>query len=103
MQSIKFAPDLFEKVLKGEKLSTVRLGLRDYTLGEVLLETPDSKYTIHGEITGLVKTQLSFLTEEDAKREGYKTLDDLLSRLKQIYPDITPDSVITVVEFSHGE
>jgi len=103
MQTIKFKPDLFDLVLRGKKLSTVRKGLRDYTLGDVLLETDPSRYTIHGTITKIELKKLSDLTDSDAKKEGYDSINSLLERVKQIYPEIQDDSEITVVDFDHAE
>ena len=102
-QSIKFKPDLFELVLKRKKMSTVRKGLRDYTLGDVLLETDPPRFTIHGEIIKLEKRCFYELTEEDAIIGGYNCLADLKERLKQIYPDIDNHEVITIVGFDHAE
>ncbi len=103
MQTIKFKPEIFNMVLDGRKSSTIRMGLRDYTLGEVLLETDPPHYTIHGEIVKLEKKQLMHLTEENAQEEGYSCLSELLGVLLQIYPDIASISVITVVHFRHAE
>ena len=104
MQIIKFAPDLFKMVVSGKKTTTVRKGLREYTLGPVeFISDPPDRYdrvaVSRGFITKVELKQFKHLRWEDAEQEGFKGLPDLVKRLKEIYPDIGMDSEITRVEF----
>ena len=104
MQVIKFAPDLFKLVMEGTKTSTVRKGVRDYTLGpvDIITDPPDRHDRVKVTQRYITKIELKYLdelTDEDARRESYDGLKPLLTRLKHIYPDIDGDSEITVVEF----
>ena len=104
MQEIKFAPDLFRLILSGKKTTTVRKGLREYSLGPVIFVTdpPDKHDRVNvaqGFITKVELKQFRHLTGDEAKQEGFKSLPDLARRLKEIYPDIGLDSEITKVEF----
>ena len=104
MQEIRFAKDLFELVKKGVKTSTVRNGIRDYTLGPVqcITDPPDKNdrvRIISKFITKIELKTLKELTLEDAVNEYYDSVEHLVGRLKQIYPDIVGDSEITLVTF----
>ena len=104
MQEIKFASDLFKLILSGKKTTTIRKGLREYSLGPVMFVTdpPDKRGMVRvaqGFITKVELKQFRHLSGDEAEQEGFKGLPDLVKRLKEIYPDIGLDSEITRVEF----
>ena len=104
MQNIKFAPDLFKLVKEGRKTSTVRNGVRNYTIGPVQFVTdpPDKNDRVRIRLRFITKVELKTLKEltvEDAMNEYCHNVEQLIDRLKQIYPEINDDSEVTVVTF----
>ena len=103
-QEIKFAPDLFKMVKSGRKTTTIRKGLRKYTLGPVMFVTdpPDKRgmvKTAKGFITKVELKQFKHLKTDEAQQAGYECLRYLGMRLRDIYPDIDLESEVTKVEF----
>jgi len=40
------------------------------------------------------------LTEEDARNDGFENLDSLQKELQMIYPNLSRNSMLTVISFS---
>ena len=99
MDVIKFAPDLFDLIMKGRKTRTIREGIRAYTLGDAIFETADESEREEGFICGLRTVKFKDLTDEDAIYSVYDTVDNLKDRLLDIYPDLKDFSDVTVVDF----
>ena len=93
---IQIAPTFIEPILHGNKKTTIRLGSRNYRLGPAILRSESGDLDVR--ITGLRVTTLSRLTEDDAVRDGFDNLEALRHRLCDFYPDISDESVITIVE-----
>ena len=94
---IRFAPEYLDLLLTGKKNTTVRLGIQIYSLG--LVELTDGSRSISRDIGRLVVTSLGRLSQQDAANDGFASTDELLQALRRFYPEITPESVITVVHF----
>lgn len=85
-----------DKLLEGRKTTTIRLGLFKPKYEEVI---------IHGHGRPLAKARIarveykkvSELTEEDARRDGFASLDDLLDALKKVYGEVSADDVVTII------
>src|ERR1019366_8487854 len=92
---IQIAPTFIEPILHGNKKTTIRLGHRNYRLGSAILHSESSDIDVR--ITGVRVATLSILTEDDAIRDGFDTLEALRHRLCDFYPDISDESVITIV------
>ena len=85
-QSLKMFHRFFEDVASGKKTSTIREGHRDIVLGPLILKaTEDETDTIEVDVTKVVHTQLSHLSEEEVQTEGFASLADLMKELHQIY------------------
>lgn len=84
---IKLKKNMFEKLIDGTKHSTSRLGHREVTIGEELVieMTENEKISYTGKVTDVKYCKFSELTEEEAKTEGYNTLEELKSNLMNIY------------------
>ncbi len=99
---IRFKPEHLEKVLSGRKNVTVRLGLVRPRFGELLIVCNDLVYGV-AEVKRLDFMRLEELTDDIAKREGFKTREDLIRELKRLYPDAENRSIVTVIEFEVKE
>jgi hypothetical protein len=91
------AADLIPLILSGKKTSTVRLGIRDYPLGQATIIS--GKFQIPIEITEIEFMTIGHLDENVAESEGYDTLDELLQALRRFYPEAESEHDVTLVHF----
>lgn len=93
---LNFKRKYLERVLSGEKVTTVRKGIVTPEEDHVYLTCNGE---VHGEarIASLRFTKLGNLTDADAKRDGFESRDELLVALKEIYPDITQEDWVTII------
>lgn len=86
-------------ILRGVKTTTIRLGEVVPKYDEVIIHgggRPVAKVRIASVRTKRVRE----LTEEDAKKDGYRSLRELLRDLERVYGrPILPDDVVTIIEF----
>jgi len=104
LKHLEFKEKFRRRLVKGEKKATVRL----YTS----LEEGD-RVLIHcgGEILGegiieeVKQKTLDELTEEDAKADGFKSLEELLGEIRRLYGDVDRVLIIrfSMKPFSHGK
>ena len=99
-----------DKILRKEKTASLLLGEHKYPLrGKVLIyisETPDmfdenpkEKRYGEAEIIFLETIKLSDISDERANRCGYKDKDKIVATMKNWFPDIKYNIIITYVEF----
>ena len=95
-QKMWLVDDLFPPLLAGEKLCTIRAGKRDFTAGPMTFE---SKSGLHAtvNVTEVRHKKLSELTDREAQMDGALNAQDMADALKRFYPEIGPDSDITIV------
>ncbi|RLF09833.1 MAG: ASCH domain-containing protein [Thermoprotei archaeon] len=90
--------EFVELVLRGAKRTTIRLGL---------IKPRHKVVVLHGggrdvaklEITGVEHKRLRELTEEDAKRDGFNSLEELLKALRKVYGKFGLDEPVTIINF----
>jgi ABC-type ATPase with predicted acetyltransferase domain len=95
--SFAVLPEYLSAVRFGTKRSTIRKGRVTVHEGLILL-------TARGDVepVNVVKcrtTQLSRVTEDEARSDGFEGLGALQAALKRHYPKITDNSWVTVIEF----
>lgn len=86
-----------DKLLSGEKKTTIRLGIVRPKYEEVI---------VHGHGRPLAKVRIKSvtvkkageLTDEDARRDGFRSREELLEALRRVYGDFTPDTPVTIME-----
>lgn len=100
VQGIDFPAHFRGPVERGAKITTIRPGIRDYRLGMVLLDFQDGGPLREADITGLSATQVRHLDTEAALNDGFPSLAEMLATLRDIYPDLTADTPVTVVFFA---
>lgn len=105
VNTIKFHPEIFKMIVSGDKLSTLRLGIKRYTLGPCRLLSVDP---ISGEpidcirevITNLSIVKFGDLFDYHSDLEGYGSdIGKLKEVIRSIYPGIKDDDVMTFVEW----
>jgi len=84
-------------VLREEKRTTIRMGMRAYAIGPNVFVCGAFEVPII--ITKLEYTRVECLTEEDAIRDGFASLQELLDCLQGFYPDLHPHDCVTIVHF----
>lgn len=95
-QKMWLVDDLFPPLLAGDKTCTIRAGKRDFTTGPMTFE---SKNGLHAtvNVTEVRHKRLRDLTDREAQMDGALNAQDMAGALKRFYPDIGPDSDITIV------
>ena len=97
MTVINLDPRYIPAVIDGRKTATIRLGRRSYHPGWAILKADGSGISVC--IESVRYCRMADLTELDAQRDGFKSLDELLAALQEFYPQISPEDEVTIVAF----
>lgn len=97
---LHFRPEYERDVLSGKKRITIRYG-RSYDVrpGNIVFLAVRGKPIARAKITHVYVKKLRELSEHEIKMEGFKSLNALIKHLRRIYPDITPDSPVTIIRW----
>lgn len=82
MKRLSFSKDYRRLVKEGKKTQTIRYWKRPLLKKGELCRSADIGII---EVTSVDRIELSSLSEQDAHREGFKSLNDLLRVLRRIY------------------
>ncbi|MEM0489993.1 MAG: ASCH domain-containing protein [Ignisphaera sp.] len=86
-------------ILEGVKTTTTRLGKVIPRLRTVIIHS-DGKPIAEALIKNVTYKKVCELTDEDAKRDGYNSVEELLNDLRNIYGrDIHQEDVVSIIEF----
>lgn len=102
MSNIKLKPDLLEMARSGNKKATTRLGIKsNIDLGYCELFDPaDPKNRIKDlEVYKMEVMAFCDLSDEIARLEGYRSVEELREALLSIYRTIDDYSAVTVIYF----
>ncbi|WP_290596813.1 MULTISPECIES: ASCH domain-containing protein [unclassified Archaeoglobus] len=99
MEKINFDAEFVDRIISGEKITTVRRGIKSYPVGRIVELTANGERFALAKVKKVVIKRLKELTEEDARRDGFESRDALLSTLKRIYGEIKDEEFVTVVHF----
>jgi hypothetical protein len=100
MERIALADEFFELIEKGIKRSTIRYKKRNYQCGDCEFYSETSEKTVKVKIENIEYKTFNELTEEDAIQDGFKSLNELKSVLKEFYPHANDKDDVTSVIFS---
>lgn len=98
-RSVALNSKFFPLVRAGSKSSTVRKGERDVRAYESLILTDGSNNDITVRVTDVKIKRLDELTETEARRDGFESIQDLIEGLKEFYPNITLQDPVTIIGF----
>ncbi len=99
MRYLNFSADFMEKIRKGEKRATLRLGIKDYKPGEkVIIRCGDKELGI-AEIYEVNIKKFKDLDEMDVLMDGYLSKEDLKRDLERFYGKISEEDVFTQIIF----
>jgi len=90
--------EYLESILSGDKVTTIRKGIITPKYTRVLLHS-GGKIVGEVEIESVRYLQVKDLTRKDALRDGFKSREELLEKLKKHYPDLSPEDWVTILEF----
>lgn len=96
--SLSLYSEFFDSVKKGMKTSTIRKGRSTIKPGALLLKCGSNKEILVN-VTCVEHKKLSQITNEDAVKDGFKSLKEFKDLMSQIYPRISEDVAVTIVNF----
>ena len=99
MKHLKFRDEYIPLVLGGLKKTTIRDKLK-YRVGEIVY-IADLRGNVYcrARITRIDDKYISELSEEDALRDGFKSLDELREALKEIYGELDESRKVYIIHF----
>jgi hypothetical protein len=98
-----FSRKYLEELLNGSKLATVRVGNVKYRPGDIVLVHCGGLVLGRAKIARVERKKLIDLSEEDARKDGFSSLQELLKALRQHYPNLKRDTPLTILEFQWVE
>ncbi len=99
-KKLKFLEDFKEKIITGEKTSTIRKGfVEKYEKGDIVDVMVGNETIGEAEITEIKHLSFKEITTEDAIQDGFKSKKELKKVLKKIYPDFKSTDEVTKIEF----
>lgn len=89
------------KILSGKKTTTIRFGEYKAKPGSevYLVITPSDTAVAKVRITKVEKKKVKELTNQDAKKDGFKDIKELVSALNKIYGELHGEDEVTIIEF----
>ncbi|MEZ0394626.1 MAG: ASCH domain-containing protein [Desulfurococcaceae archaeon] len=87
-----------EAVLRGEKVTTIRRGVVKPKYEEIILHWGGRPAAI-ARITAVRYKKLFELSDEDARKDGFNSREELIREIKSVYRGVRPDEVFTIIEF----
>ncbi len=87
-----------DKILSGEKVSTIRVGIVKPKYREVIIHgggRPIAKV----KVTDVIYKKVKELDDNDAKRDGFNSKDELINALRKVYGNISPEDLVTIIKF----
>jgi len=85
-------------LLEGKKVTTIRLGKVIPKYDEVIVHSwgrPVAKVRIKD----VRYKKVIDLTDEDARKDGFENVHELINELKRVYGDVRPDDLVSIIEF----
>jgi hypothetical protein len=103
MQQLKMSSNRSLEIKSGLRKVTFRLGARNISLGKLnILDAENESDSIVVEVSSVSVKKFDEIDTDDVKGisvPGFR-LSELIKTMHQIYPQIKPDSEVTIVEFS---
>ncbi|AEA46390.1 ASCH domain-containing protein [Archaeoglobus veneficus] len=99
MTAINFDKEYVPLILEGKKRTTVRKGIKSYPVGKVVYLTANNEPFARARVVKAVIKRVRELTDEDAIKDGFDSVEELIKALKRIYGSLRDDEFVTVVHF----
>lgn len=88
---------LLDLIKNGRKTTTIRLGRRKVKTGALTFLC--GRETLKVQVTRVEYKSVDQLSQVDAQRDGFASLEGLIGVLRSFYPDMEPASEVTLVHF----
>ena len=97
-QFLRFKPKYLDRVLRGDKRVTLRLGIVMPRRQLVYILSDDMVY---GEaiIESVQYARIRELDSNVLREEGVSSLDELVAELRELYGDVKPSDVVSIIRF----
>ncbi len=99
MRYLNFSEDFMEKIKRGEKKATLRLGVKDYKVGERVIIKCGNKELGMAEIKEINIKKFRELEDKDVLMDGYISKDALRKDLERFYGKISDEDIFTQIIF----
>jgi len=86
-----------DKLLSGKKTTTIRMGMVKPKYREVIIHGK-GRPLAKAVITRVTYKRVSELTDEDARKDGFDSVGELIEALKKVYGDVKPDDLVSIIE-----
>lgn len=102
---INFDRQYVEPILKGEKKTTIRKGIKLNLIkdrqetGNIVELVSEGEFFARAKITKVIVKRLDELTEDDAVIDGFQNLEELTEALQDIYGEVNESDLVTVIHF----
>ncbi len=95
---LRFKPEYLQRVLRGEKRVTIRLGIVRPRFGELLIVCNNLVYGI-AEVESIDIRRIEEIPKEILHEEGFRNIRDLINELRKLYPEIKDTTYVTIIRF----
>lgn len=98
---LRFSQKYLESIVKARKTSTIREGALIFPPHcELLLRFSEESPPLPARVTSCEVKRLKDLRQEEVVADGFRAPEELLSDLRNYYPLLNGESIVTVVSFS---
>ena len=98
---INFNEEFVEAIIRGNKITTIRMGRRSYyPVGSVVELAVKNESFAKARIEKVEYKRIRDLTDEDALRDGFASKIELIKELRKIYGKVNADDEVTIVHFT---
>jgi uncharacterized protein len=98
--SLTISPEYLRAIRLGLKRSTIRKGRKSIRKGLLLLTARGTTELVS--VTEVKCISISSLTDDYARKDGFKDLNELRAALQRHYPDLRDRSLVTVISFDYN-
>lgn len=95
---LRMASKYLDSFAAGQKMTTIRSGRLCFPYGPLILQC--GRREVVAELTGIRHCLVSDLTDADAQRDGFGCRIDLLRALKDHYPELAPDTCVSIMSLA---
>ena len=99
-RTLQITPRFMGRIRDGTKRSTIRSGRREFAPGDSLTFWDEDGGGLTVVVSQVIYKNVADLTAGEAVIDGFGSLDELLGELVRIYPNLFPDSPVTVIGFT---
>ncbi|MCD6502711.1 MAG: hypothetical protein DRN30_00430 [Thermoplasmata archaeon] len=100
MKKLKFDAKYLSKILSGSKTTTLRLGKKEeYSPGDIVEVYVGNNFIGLAKIKNIKYLKWNELTDDEIKRDGFISKEDLKKDLVQYYGEFPEDAEFTLIEF----